>query len=68
MAQNKNVQKIIIVGEPQSGKTAVIQSFLSYEGKLNESMVQNSNPHMQINSNSDFSLKIIKIEGEKVRL
>ena len=67
-----NVLKIIIVGEPQTGKTSLIQSFLDYEGDLNQSLIgggqQKKKVHRVIHSNSDFSLKIIKINGEKVRL
>ena len=55
------VQKIIIVGEPETGKTSIIQEFLNYEAEgVSKSTV--------INSMSDFSMKIIKIDGEKARL
>ena len=66
-----NVQKIIIVGEPETGKTSIIQSFLDYEGELNKSMMGAGNKpkqHNVINANSDFSLKIIKLGEERVRL
>ena len=56
------VKKLLIVGEGMSGKTSLIQSFLEQDG---------GNPgsaNMIKNSNSDFSLKIVKIDGEKVRM
>ena len=49
------VKKLLIVGEGMSGKTSLIQSFLEHDG---------GNPggaNMIKNSNSDFSLKIVKI-------
>jgi GTPase SAR1 family protein len=55
-------------GEPQAGKTSLIQSFLDYDGTLNQSVVKDKGAHTFKNTNSDFSLKIIKIDGEKVRL
>lgn len=58
-----------MVGEPQAGKTCLIQSFLDYDGTLNQSVVHGTDKnHVLRNANSDFSLKIIKIDGEKVRL
>jgi GTPase SAR1 family protein len=65
-----NVQKIIIVGEPETGKTSLIQCFLDYDGELNKSLIEDAKPkqHNIINPNSDFSLKIINIGGEKARL
>ena len=61
---------MVVVGEPQSGKSTLIQTFLDYDGTLNQSVVRGTDksPHTLINKNSDFSLKIIKIDGEKVRL
>ena len=63
------VKKIIVVGEAETGKTSIIQSFLEYEGTLNESIInsESARPKKPI-SNSDFSLKIVRIQGEKVRL
>lgn len=29
------VQKLIVVGEPETGKSSLIQAFLDYEGELN---------------------------------
>ena len=51
------VKKLLIVGESQTGKTGQIQSFLEQDG---------GNPGsgaMIKNSNSDFSLKIVMIDG-----
>lgn len=60
-----SVQKLLIVGEPQTGKSSLIQQFLDYDG---DRIRGSAKPSTIKNTNSDFSLKIIKIEGEKVRL
>ena len=55
---------MLVVGESQTGKSTMIQGFLEYE----ESGAGSGPKSSVINSNSDFTLKIIKIDGEKVRL
>lgn len=66
------VQKIIVVGEPQTGKTSIISSFLEYDGALSQSVIggvaQQKKKKIILNENADFTLKIIRINGEKVRL
>ena len=61
-----------MVGEPETGKSSLIQCFLDYDGELNQSIIEGGEvkprQHNVINPNSDFSLKIIKIGGEKARL
>lgn len=67
------------MGEPETGKSSLISAFLDYEGELNASLVAggpangnspNKGPagHKVISTNSDFSLKIIRIDGAKARL
>jgi GTPase SAR1 family protein len=55
------LQKLIIVGEPGTGKTSLIRQFLAYN-KDGKGTTNN------IKQNDDFSLKMIYINGEKVRI
>ena len=45
------VQKILIVGEHQTGKSSLVQSFLDYDGTLNQSIVERgtTKKHTMIN-------------------
>ena len=54
-----------MVGEADTGKTSLILTFLNYSDKDGPTDI---NKKKRINPNNDFSLKIIKIDGEKVRL
>ena len=48
------------MGEPATGKSSIIKAFLEYD--------DGSSTVTPKISNSDFSLKIVKVDGEKMRL
>ena len=54
-----NVFKLLVVGESGAGKTSIIKAFLDHDSG------DGTTPNM---SNSDFSLKIVKADGEKLRM
>ena len=77
-------KKILVVGEKQSGKTSIINAFNEYEPSnnsltnctLGDLSKKSSSPLTQAKKaqspyscvNRDFSLKILKINGKKVRV
>lgn len=64
-ARNKNVEKILVVGEPQTGKSSLIQEFMNYDGPL----ADKGGPRPpRSTAQKDFHLKVLKVEGERVRL
>ena len=60
----QGVEKILIVGETGTGKTSIVQEFMNYDGDLTEK-TENKRGYA---ANRDFQLKIMHIEGTKVRM
>ena len=60
----------MVVGEPEAGKSAIIKAFMDYEDPdMRDNQIgSRPTPSMSQSKISDFSLKIIKLDGEKVRI
>ena len=66
-----DVYKILVVGEPQTGKSSIITAFFNCQ-ELTDTASRQTQMTKQIgganNSMMDFVLKIINIKGKKVRV